>query len=689
MKPRLLIIFCFLGTFSALAMDPKSTLDSTAQTSKPEIMQKADTPSAISHTLIILNGDARISNGPMIQQNRDYKVPMLVDKKSLGALNINRENWTLYEVNETYNLAVPQSMLPNQSNLTEKGLDKELGLKLSTLKKLIAEHSSDSKPIAPAEGYNSTENANSSPMSRAGPIIKKIFDWKNADYGLEHILSSNFLPTEREKVLQLEHSFNNLGDIDLVKALSACLITSDDKQYGEQSNIPWNIILFGHGHIISSPAYSGQLPVVASLNLQQFKRFLGFLDTKITTLTLTYSSCCCGGPNRIYPFEEDGVFQHYNYFIISLGLSENFVIDTNSIFLDLSNLIFQLHQLRTKWKELNLKPETFSADKHQELLILICRSYIYYSECLIPSPLFQLSNIPFIRLIGQTNFLPLNLITRLDCERMSEWPSAVIINLTTGQIQHAFFGTAIANNLTLKGPFSIVRLAIPKFDSNDKIIGHRYLDSIDSLCLPSLSLEQLGNLFMPYCIPQVAGGPLHVKKLFCRDGHFDDVLISLSIDKNAAERYDRHQEKNATTAFKYYDSLVKACDSEEPSKLMHYAEHLAYHCLRQAFKDADTLKKIYPRFTQMMLEIAGKNKTCLYDRKEGPVIVFNDHALTPKSCFDKFKLQLQDYKNCSGREFTDKAFLILSGLMQEIDSADTTYYIDDDLELCRLKIKES
>lgn len=684
MKKLLFGLICLAFMVSALAMDSTVAIDSPEQKKESTELQKM-APSL--HTLLIINEEIQDGSKQMIQENREHRVPILIDKKSFCKLKLSSRDWTFYDVDQHYNLAVPQIMIDGLSNLTDSDRAKELGLKLDTLKQLSTEPSSKSKPAAVVPDEHSAGDPANASTSCVHLFRGKLEEWEHADYGLEQILSSNFLPAEREKIQQLEKSYKDIGDLDLVKALSACLITCDDEQCNTQKKIPWHIILFGHGRIISSSNYSGQLPIVAGLNLHQFKRFLQFLETKLATLTLTYTSCFCGGPNHIYPFEDDGTFKSYNYFIISLGLSEVLVPNANKDYIDLSTMVVKLNQVREKWNEIKLSAETFS-NRNRELLDLLQKACTFIGNETIAT-VMRPCMAPFIRLIHQNNFLPLDLIMQIEPEQMHEWPSAVIIDLINGQLRHACFGLNI-DGLTLSGSLGIVRLAVPKIDANNKIIGHQYSESIDRVWLKNSTVEGAGNFLMPYFIPQVTGGPIHIGKLLCLDDFFSDVTISFSIDKHAAESHDRHQEKNAAAIRKLFEALINGANNEAQDELTRHALHLANRCLKQTFKDADLLKAVYPRFVEMKLQAANKKRICYYGRKQAPLKALGEKAarLTAKNCLDQFKQQLEAYKNCSRKEFAEKAISLLSKLIEEVSTAEKTYFIDD-LQFPTFKIKTS
>jgi hypothetical protein len=159
-----------------------------------------------------------------------------------------------------------------------------------------------------------------------------------------------------------------------------------NREYTAQNNkkmIPtWAIYINGHGLIRHS---------LAQLSIEQFKDFLTFLATKITTRLLVYSSCYAAGVNAqlIYKENQRNIDVTYPFAIISQALTD---APTAGLFLSM-----EVVQARLK-----VKPEI----KYDTFLDLVTTSQTFdYRKFIEPLnnadfKTFGFSSFPQIRLAG-------------------------------------------------------------------------------------------------------------------------------------------------------------------------------------------------------------------------------------------------------------------------------------------------
>jgi hypothetical protein len=112
-------------------------------------------------------------------------------------------------------------------------------------------------------------------------------------------------------------------EFEFIKGLYELFITSDDTVYKNitplmRIDFEWNIFLAGHG-VNARPSYSGGsdgVELIANLSVAEFKKLLGFLNTKIETKVFGYSTCFGAGEHLEEPYMTDGKADEFNFHII-------------------------------------------------------------------------------------------------------------------------------------------------------------------------------------------------------------------------------------------------------------------------------------------------------------------------------------------------------------------------------------
>lgn len=112
-----------------------------------------------------------------------------------------------------------------------------------------------------------------------------------------------------------------------IDSLNAIFVSNSEyAAHQDKKKIPtWAVYINGHGETRHS---------VAALSLPQFKEFLTFLATKITTKLLIYSTCYAAGVNAqlIYKDQQSGVDTTYPFTIIAQALTD---APTSGLFLSM------------------------------------------------------------------------------------------------------------------------------------------------------------------------------------------------------------------------------------------------------------------------------------------------------------------------------------------------------------------
>lgn len=117
-----------------------------------------------------------------------------------------------------------------------------------------------------------------------------------------------------------DYFINSLHNIFVIKpdyeAMVDYMDYIDSKAYEDFDSIPtWVIYISGHGLIYNS---------IVSLSIDQFKKFLNFLETKINTKMLVYNSCFASGVNNelIYKDLESVIQKTYPFAIVTQSLTD-------------------------------------------------------------------------------------------------------------------------------------------------------------------------------------------------------------------------------------------------------------------------------------------------------------------------------------------------------------------------------
>ncbi len=150
--------------------------------------------------------------------------------------------------------------------------------------------------------------------------------------GLDSAEVSNYMP--QEGITQMEQKLgiivNHMPTVDVndikkpvstfgkaeyfVGALGKIFVAVKEYSASSRNLIPfWGIYITGHGNINRS---------IVSLKLDDFKKFLSFLETKLFMRVLTYDSCYAAGVNAeyIYKDAERGITKTYPFPIITMAL---------------------------------------------------------------------------------------------------------------------------------------------------------------------------------------------------------------------------------------------------------------------------------------------------------------------------------------------------------------------------------
>ncbi len=169
---------------------------------------------------------------------------------------------------------------------------------------------------------------------------KYLQDRNIARRSVEETVSSPMLtPVEQKLGLKVNHmetitakDFSSTGASFefadyFIENLGTIFVTHNDyHESGYQGVVPvWTLFITGHG----LTAYA-----IAHLSIEQFKKFLLFLETNISTKLLYYMSCLAGGINNelIYKDREKNEAQTYSFVIITQALTDASIIVKSAIY---------------------------------------------------------------------------------------------------------------------------------------------------------------------------------------------------------------------------------------------------------------------------------------------------------------------------------------------------------------------
>jgi len=152
-------------------------------------------------------------------------------------------------------------------------------------------------------------------------------------------------PAEQILGLRIDH-LKQINPLDpscfrYEKREEGAFVSALNSIFVNQVNNAWNIYLVGHG--INAAVYQCGKTVIANLSLDEFKSFLRFLNTNITTNMFTYTSCFAGGEHLKKAYRSDDKADHFNYPIVVTCLSDS-VSFANMVLVNFLSLGGQLRE---------------------------------------------------------------------------------------------------------------------------------------------------------------------------------------------------------------------------------------------------------------------------------------------------------------------------------------------------------
>lgn len=127
------------------------------------------------------------------------------------------------------------------------------------------------------------------------------------------------ISTFRDTVLKLN---TNTPEASTKKFINTYFLKSFKMLFSKPSSTQWSIYLGGHGQI-------GETSMLAGLTLEDFSELLNFLNTKMYTKLLMYSSCYSAGRHQTFIYQEilktedSYKIKEYTFPIISFSIAEN------------------------------------------------------------------------------------------------------------------------------------------------------------------------------------------------------------------------------------------------------------------------------------------------------------------------------------------------------------------------------
>ncbi len=233
------------------------------------------------------------------------------------------------------------------------------------------------------EGLDIAEVSNYMPQGGITPMEQKLG------------LKVNHMPTAQVNDIKKPIVVFDTADY-FVGALGNTFVTA--KEYSASSNnfIPfWGIYIKGHGSLNHT---------IVRLKLDDFKGFLNFLETKILTRILTYSSCYAAGVNAeyIYKDTERGVIKTYSFPIITMALLDAITAGPAPMFTVRQGtpVLVRLLNFASFFEKMT---QPFLQDYH-DLIATIDPSKYLLKNYLIPStPQIKLPGLPWFSVLDSGN----------------------------------------------------------------------------------------------------------------------------------------------------------------------------------------------------------------------------------------------------------------------------------------------
>lgn len=241
-----------------------------------------------------------------------YKKLFIIDIiTNIIIYNIRYENWIAKEINSDFYLLIPKKYLNKFSTLNTDFLHKynlgnnltnfeiKLGLKVNHLKDI---NFSDSKilnyyNLGLKEGFIDALNK----VFVTNEDYNNQFKW--AFYCSGHGSAIDYSGVALPQLYEFKKYFvkNNISGLDIINS---------------------GINYFNYYANSKDSVFEGK---IINLKLREFTDFLKFLNSKINTVFLYYSTCFAGGSYLIEPYQENGQPLIFNYDIVCESLNEIYI----------------------------------------------------------------------------------------------------------------------------------------------------------------------------------------------------------------------------------------------------------------------------------------------------------------------------------------------------------------------------
>lgn len=226
--------------------------------------------------------------------------------------------------------------------------------------------------------------------------------------GLPHHAHHGFLNTSLQKLSSDEcaQQFFNNRKVTLLQVLENLLDI--------QAGCRWNFYMTGHGHRKDDQHNQA---IISGLSIHQFRDFLLWINSKIVTNLLVYSSCYSAGTHLVEPYQQDGkpLKLHYPVIVTCLTDSPTYTFGLASgiklppydqqIFLE----SWDIHQQGLSWYFMQNFSKFVQLAGKKNRYKECAYNVSAYKECNSSwCTLSKLENIPLIRYSEKTVFVPID-----------------------------------------------------------------------------------------------------------------------------------------------------------------------------------------------------------------------------------------------------------------------------------------